>query len=97
RDDREADSRTLNPPIRQVTNSPILIGAAVTVMLMVLAAVYLPDIGRGFVKDDFGWVRDARSGLAQPGRIVLPAHPGFYRPLVTATFVVDYMMYGVSA
>ena len=66
-------------------------------MLMVIAAVYLPDIGRGFVKDDFGWIRDAQSGLAQPGRIVQPSQPGFYRPLVTATFIVDYLLHGVNA
>jgi len=66
-------------------------------MLMVMAAVYLPDIGRGFVKDDFGWIRDARIGLVEPGRIVQPSHPGFYRPLVTAAFVADYFLYGVNA
>ena len=66
-------------------------------MLLVIAAVYLPDIGRGFVKDDFGWIRDARTGLVEPGQIVQLSHPGFYRPLVTTAFVVDYVLYGVNA
>lgn len=66
-------------------------------MLTVIAAVYLPDIGRGFVKDDFGWIRDARVGVVEPGRIVQLSHPGFYRPLVTAAFVADYVLYGVNA
>ena len=65
-------------------------------MLLVIAAVYLPDIGRGFVKDDFGWIRHARTGLGEPGRIVQLSHPGFYRPLVTAAFVADCVLYGVN-
>jgi hypothetical protein len=86
----------LNTP-RQIANSRLLISVAAVVMLLIIAAVYLPDIGRGFVKDDFGWIRDARTGLVEPGRIVQLSHPGFYRPLVTAAFVVDYVLYGVNA
>ena len=55
-------------------------------MLMVIAAVYLPDVGRGFVKDDFGWIRDARARLSDPLH-ALPHQPGFFRPLVTWSFV----------
>ena len=49
-------------------------------MLLVIAAVYLPDIGRGFVKDDFGWIRDARVARVDLVRLVQLSHPGFYRP-----------------
>ncbi|HMJ84813.1 MAG TPA: hypothetical protein VK504_16645, partial [Vicinamibacterales bacterium] len=84
----------MNTPTRPIANSRLLIVVAAAVMLLVIAAVYLPDIGRGFVKDDFGWIRDARTGLVEPGRIVQLSHPGFYRPLVTAAFVVDYVLYG---
>jgi len=87
----------LNARTLEVTNSATLIGVAAAVMLTVIAAVYLPDIGRGFVKDDFGWIRDARIGVVEPGRIVQLSHPGFYRPLVTAAFVADYVLYGVNA
>jgi len=55
-----------------------------------IVAVYCPDVGRGFVKDDFTWIRAAQTAIAQPSTIVLPKEPGFYRPLVTATFVLDY-------
>jgi hypothetical protein len=65
-------------------------------MLMVIAAVYLPDIGRGFVKDDFGWIRDARAGLSDPLHALLN-EPGFFRPLVTSSFALDYLLYGVNA
>jgi hypothetical protein len=73
-----------------------VIGAAVAVMLMVIAAVYLPDVGRGFVKDDFGWIRDARAALSDPLRLWL-REPGFFRPLVTSSFAFDYALYGVNA
>jgi hypothetical protein len=86
----------LNSPQRQVPESPILIGTAAAVMLMVIAAVYLPDVGRGFVKDDFGWIRDARAALSDPLRVWL-REPGFFRPLVTSSFAVDYTLYGVNA
>ena len=64
-------------------------------MLMVIGAVYLPDIGRGFVKDDFGWIRDARAGLSDPLHALL-REPGFFRPLVTSSFALDYLLYGVN-
>ena len=64
-------------------------------MLMVIAAVYLPDIGRGFVKDDFGWIRDARAGLSDPLGALL-RQPGFFRPLVMSSFALDYVLYGVN-
>jgi hypothetical protein len=62
---------------------------------MVIAAVYLPDIGRGFVKDDFGWIRDARARLSDP--LHAPQRgPGFFRPLVTWGFVFDYQLSGLN-
>jgi hypothetical protein len=53
-------------------------------------AVYCPDVGRGFVKDDFTWIRSAKAVIAQPARLIRPLDAGFYRPVVTATFVWDY-------
>jgi hypothetical protein len=73
----------------------MLIGATVAVMLMVIAAVYLPDVGRGFVKDDFGWVREARATVSDP-RHLLVREPGFFRPLVTTSFAFDYQLHGLN-
>jgi len=56
--------------------------------------VYGPDLGRGFVKDDFTWIRTAKQAVARPARLILPEEPGFYRPLVTATFAADYLRHG---
>jgi hypothetical protein len=65
--------------------------------VLFVCAVYLPDLGRGFVRDDFVWVSSGRAALDQPGRALLPDAPGFYRPLVTATFAADYAMHGLAA
>ena len=50
--------------------------------VMFLSAVYLPDLGRGFVKDDFAWIKTSRDAITQPARFILPDAPGFYRPVV---------------
>jgi len=65
--------------------------------LIFVAAVYLPDIGRGFVKDDFAWVAAGQTALSSPATIVQPPTPGFYRPLVTASFAVDYAFHQLDA
>jgi hypothetical protein len=85
----------LNSSTRPVASSPILVGAAVAVMLMVIAAVYLPDVGRGFVKDDFGWLREARASVSDPLHVLL-REPGFFRPLVTSSFAFDYELHGLN-
>lgn len=63
--------------------------------LLFAAAVYLPDIGRGFVKDDFGWVDAGRAALGAPIDALVPAAPGFYRPAVAFTFAIDYLLHDV--
>src|SRR5689334_13262210 len=59
--------------------------------------VYGPDLGRGFVKDDFTWIRSAKAVVARPARLLRPDEPGFFRPVVTATFVVDYARHRLDA
>jgi len=56
-------------------------------------AVYCPDIGRGFVKDDFTWIRAARVGIEKPSDLVIPRQSGFYRPLVTTSFALDHLVH----
>ena len=63
--------------------------------LLFAAAVYLPDVGRGFVKDDFGWVGAGRAALHAPSDALVPAAPGFYRPAVAFTFAADYLLHDV--
>ena len=65
-------------------------------LLLALALIYLPDVGHGFIRDDFMWVRAGRvQDLSDLGRIVT-GNVGFYRPMVTATFAVNYAMFGLS-
>ena len=78
------------------SEAALIVAAAVTAALMA-AAVYLPDVGRGFVKDDFTWIRDAQATLAHPWSAITPKSPGFYRPLVTASFAFDYALHGLDA
>lgn len=75
-------------------HAPVFVGIITTVWMLFVAAVYLPDIGRGFVKDDFGWVEQGRAALAHPTDPLLSPPPGFYRPLVTFTFAADYALHG---
>ena len=59
-------------------------------------AVFVPDVGRGFVKDDFAWIATARAGLSDPMSIVQPSKPGFFRPLVAASFALNYRWFGLE-
>jgi hypothetical protein len=38
-------------------------------------AVYCPDVGRGFVKDDFTWIRAAKQAIAQPSTFIILPEP----------------------
>jgi hypothetical protein len=55
------------------------------------AVVYLPDVGRGFLKDDFGWIEQGEAAIAHPIRALVPQTPGFYRPLVAFSFAADFL------
>jgi len=63
--------------------------------LLFAAAVYLPDVGRGFVKDDFGWVDAGRAALRSPADALVPSAPGFYRPAIAFTFAADFLLHDV--
>ena len=66
-----------------------LLGAA-------LLLAYVPDLGHGFVKDDFGWIRGARIESANDATALLTRSNGFYRPLVSATFALNYAVSGMA-
>ncbi len=69
--------------------------------LAVFLVVFVPSVGHGFLKDDFGWILDSRltadSGVWH--RIVelfTTAH-GFYRPVVALTFMANAAVNGTNA
>src|SRR5882724_2919038 len=77
---------------RALVTSVALLGAAF------VAAVYIPDLGRGFVKDDCAWIATGIDALHHPSTLFAVDSSGFFfRPLVTATFAVDYTAYGATA
>jgi len=78
-----------------VTGSRLAAILAATWVLFT-GAVYLPDVGRGFIKDDFAWIAASRGGFEQPGKLLLPP-AGFFRPLVGLSFALDYRLHGLAA
>ena len=68
------------------------------VALLVLGtflAVYLPDSGHGFSKDDFSWIRDSTFETASGAFSLFERNVGFYRPLVAISFGADYAVWGL--
>ena len=61
-----------------------------TLLSAALLLAYVPDLGHGFVKDDFGWIHGARIESANDAAALLTRNNGFYRPLVSATFALNY-------
>jgi membrane protein implicated in regulation of membrane protease activity len=69
---------------------------AIGLLGIAAGAAYLPDVGRGFIKDDFGWIvagRVERLGDLGP---IFRRPVGFYRPLVTLTFAADRALFGLQ-
>jgi hypothetical protein len=95
---------TTNPSMDSLRHTPST-GAAMdrlavplaAVLMTWWAAIYLPGIGKGFIKDDFGWIVWSQvASLADMGRILTRAN-GFYRPAVSLSFTVDYALFGLNA
>src|SRR5262249_9136122 len=67
-----------------------------TAWFVFVAAVYLPDIGRGFVKDDFGWIDAGRRAAHAPAAAFVERKTGFYRPLGELSFAAHTTLYGLA-
>ena len=65
-----------------------------TAWIVFVAAVYCPDVGRGFIKDDFTWIRSAQAATGNPMVLIRQRDAGFYRPIVTLAFAFDYVVHG---
>ena len=57
--------------------------------------IYVPDIGHGLVRDDFGWIRHSRLVDGRTLADLFQTNVGFYRPLVMVSFAIDYAIWGV--
>lgn len=75
-----------------------LVAVLMAVGALFLAIVYLPDIGHGFIKDDFGWIAAAQGLGSRPwSALAIDASGTFYRPVVTLSFAADHAVYGLNA
>jgi hypothetical protein len=73
---------------------PGLVAGAILTLAFLL--IYLPDVGHGFIRDDFMWVRASQiDGAGDVGRI-FRGNTGFYRPAVTLSFGVDRALFGIQ-
>jgi hypothetical protein len=70
--------------------------AAAVFVLCLIAGVYGCDAGHGFVKDDFAWI--ATWHLRTHGDLLrqLGAGSGFFRPMVSLSFIVDHAIFGLA-
>jgi hypothetical protein len=71
--------------------------AGLAVVSAILLMSYLPDLGRGFVKDDFSWIAGSRVDAGDTHLEILRRHNGFYRPLVSLSFAVNEAVFGLKA
>lgn len=59
-------------------------------------AIYLPDLGHGFIQDDFGWIRGSASHNLSDVVALFGRNVGFYRPLVSLSFAVDFAVWQLN-
>jgi hypothetical protein len=64
-----------------------------TYTCVILAAIYLPALGRGFIRDDLRWIVAGRLQGVQDGPGLFLQNVGFYRPLVSLSFGLDYLLF----
>ncbi len=69
---------------------------ATVVLTAIFCIVYLPDVGRGFVQDDYAWISGSRVHAAADVARLFTSNVGFYRPLVSTTFAIDYAVWGLD-
>ena len=62
----------------------------------VVLVVYVPDIGRGFVKDDFGWIVASQCRTLGNVERLFVSTSGFYRPLVSLSFAANEYVGGTN-
>lgn len=68
--------------------------AAALLLLVAFLLAYLPDIGHGFVSDDFTWLVTARGFLDNPSLVALGNTTDFLRPVVTLSFASNLALLG---
>lgn len=57
---------------------------------------YAADVGRGFISDDFAWILHGRLGGGDDLRRIFTSSVGFFRPLVSLSFGLNYAALGLT-
>lgn len=65
------------------------------VLCSAFLAIYVPDLGHGFLKDDFVWILSSRVEHPRDLITLFTSNVGFYRPLVSLSFAGDYGVWGL--
>jgi hypothetical protein len=73
------------------------LAAAVAILTVTFCLIYVPDIGHGFIRDDFHWIVVGRVASLDQLANLLTADVGFYRPVVLASFAANYTLSGLQA
>jgi hypothetical protein len=63
--------------------------------LLAFVLAYVPDMGRGFIKDDFRWISESGAESVADALALFSRDNGFYRPLVSLSFATDRALFGV--
>ncbi len=63
--------------------------------LLAFGLAYVPDMGRGFIKDDFRWISESRAANVADALALFGTDNGFYRPLVSLSFATDQALFGI--
>ena len=69
---------------------------AAIVLFVAVSAIYLPDVGHGFIRDDVGWVGRNELRSWSDLREVGSARAGLFRPAVSLSFALERRACGVS-
>ncbi|HLG58293.1 MAG TPA: hypothetical protein VI485_23310 [Vicinamibacterales bacterium] len=77
-------------------NRAIYLVFGAVILGAVFLACYLPDLGHGFIRDDFRWIRSSRSADLRQLVTLFSTNVGFYRPLVSVSFAADYAVWGLN-
>jgi len=71
--------------------------AAAALVVAAFLLAYAPDAGHGFISDDFRWLRSAKQFVDAPSPGALLDTTGFFRPLITLSFAVQWPLFGLNA
>jgi hypothetical protein len=74
----------------------IRLTTAVLVLFVAVCAIYLPDVGHGFIRDDVGWVGHNELSSWSDVKAVFHNRAGVFRPAVSASFAVERRACGTS-